>query len=162
MKTYDINQKLAKNFTLREVVNWPQHQVMTEPDKAKATDLALKALNATTLDNAIRVAQFLQSIRDEMNAAFPEYNGRLGLRVMSWLRAKAWELYRKRSGNSQHTTGHAVDIIVIGASATDYPRIMEWIWNRYQEHNGGLARLFRNGRWSFIHFDYGVNRRWEY
>jgi uncharacterized protein YcbK (DUF882 family) len=50
---------------------------------------------------------------------FHEYNGKIGIRAVSWYRPKAWELHRKRSGASQHVTGGAVDFIITGVK-TDF------------------------------------------
>jgi hypothetical protein len=160
--TYNLNERLARNFTLREVVEWPYLQNMTADDQRKANRLAIEALTPSTYAAAKRSAGFLQTIRDDVNAAFPQYNGKIGIQVLSWLRPRAWEIYRKRSGNGRHPFGDAVDIIVTGVTDFDTRVIMQWIWNKHQNHNGGLARLYKNDLWSFIHFDFGPRRRWEY
>lgn len=162
-KIYDLDERLTPNFALREVVEWPKHQTnMTAADRIKAIEMATAALNSSTYSAAKKMAEFLQNVRAAVNRQFPAYLGRIGIRVMSWLRPKPWELYRKRSGTSQHITGHGVDIVVTGVTAFDYGVIMQWIWETYQNHDGGLARLFRDNRWGFIHFDFGRRRRWEY
>ena len=161
--SYNLSERLATNFTLAEVVQWPRLQAtMTPADRQMAERLAIEALNPQTHAEARRAAQFMQTIRDAVNRQFPQYGGRIGIRVTSWLRHREWEIFRGRSGDGQHPTGHAVDITVTGVPDAEHATVMEWIWNNYQSHNGGLARLFRNGRWSFIHFDFGARRRWEY
>lgn len=164
MNTYNLDFRLTRNFTLGEVVNWPRHQAMTASDRALATKLAIEALNDEVIGAATSVAQDLQELRDWVNAQFPKYKGKIGIRATSWLRPKAWELHRKRSGKSQHVTGHGVDLIVVGVDPSDYNSIMEAIFKRYENWNGGLAKsLTKTGRYRFIHLDKRPGRaRWTY
>jgi uncharacterized protein YcbK (DUF882 family) len=154
--------QLTKNFHLNEVTEWAKWQTMSDADKAKATELAKKAMNDDVLFNAKRIAQKLQVIREQVNAQFPEYGGKVGVRALSWLRAKEWELIRGRSGASQHVTGHAVDFIFVGVPQADVQKLMNWAWKDLQQWGGGLARLHRGSRTSFIHLDLGAKRRWNY
>lgn len=159
----NLAQKLTDNFILAEVVHWPNNvSSMSAIDRALAMKLAVENLTPGVIDYAKRIAEQLQMIINRVNAKFSEYKGKLGIRVTSWFRPLAWERHRKRSGGSQHVVGHAVDFIVIGCKASDYSKIMDWIWNELQGWDGGLARLYRNNHWSFIHIDLGRNRRWEY
>jgi hypothetical protein len=159
--TFDLNERIAPNFTLREVVEWPKHQTMTPGDRALATELAYKALKPVTYANAQRVAKDLQVLCVIVNKQFPQFGGRIGVRALSWLRHQEWEMRRGRSGNSQHVHGHAVDFIVTNCGA-DTNKVMEWLFNHLSNWNGGLARMIRNGNYSFIHIDLGPRRRWEY
>jgi uncharacterized protein YcbK (DUF882 family) len=132
--------KITENFWHSEVINWANHQNMTETDRATAIALATEAYNA----------------------AHPEFNGNVGFTVLSWLRPIKWELKRNRSGKSMHTSGNAVDIIVSGVSEANQEKIMRWLWLSLRNWHGGLAKLDRDNRIRFIHLDLGEKRRWEY
>lgn len=158
---------LTTNFQLKEVYEWPKHQAnMTPADKAKATELAKKALNSTTQSHAKIAAVELQRLRGQVNKEFPEFSGNIKIVALSWLRPVEWEHYRKRSGKSQHIYGHGVDFIfeAPGATRDDINKMMAWAWNNYTgSWPGGLARLKRFGNYSFIHLDHRTGRaRWEY
>ena len=158
---FNLDERIAPNFTLREVIEWPKHQAMNPLDRAKAHEMALKALNQRTYENAKKIAKELQNARTLANARFPEMQGRIGIKCLSWLRALEWELYRRRSGKSQHIHGHAVDYIVTNCGhRTD--EVMGWLFREYKDFNGGLARMVRNDKYIFIHLDLGPKRRWEY
>lgn len=156
---------LTANFTLNEALDWGRHQGISAADAQRLRTWQNQAINNQVRANIQAVAEDLQSIRNAVNDAFPAYNGRIGLRPMSWYRPRAWELHRGRSGGSEHTTGHAVDFIAVNVTPQDYPTVMLWIWNHLNAnggYNGGLARLMTSNRWSFIHIDKGRKRRWEY
>lgn len=158
---------MTRNFKESEVWGWPNYQpTMSLADRKMAIRLAQDAVSDETRKNAQLAANELQRLRDLANRQFPEYNGRLGIVVTSWLRPIEWEMYRNRSGKGQHPTGHAVDFIFIAPklSAAKRNRIMEWAWDQYENKwPGGLARLVRGGNYSFIHVDHrGYPARWEY
>ena len=156
---------MTKNFSFSEVINWAKWQGITGSNLTKLNGWIDEAMTDEVKANALKIAQHLQTIRDDVNKEFPQYNGKIGIRAVSWFRPKKWELFRGRSGASQHITGHGVDFIVTGVSSTDYPIVMKWIWDKLNEGtgwHGGLARLFKNNRLSFIHIDLGRKRRWEY
>ena len=71
---------------------------------------------------------------------------------------------QKRSGNSQHVTGGAVDIQAINCSREQTVDIHYWIIEKYKEYNGGLAiKVANNGKLGFIHLDTrGEVARWTY
>jgi hypothetical protein len=158
---YNVNERLTENFTLSEAIDWPKHQTMNPGDRGKARELALKALRPYEYGRIKMIAQHLQKIRDTVNGQYPEMGGKIGLRCLSWLRAEEWELYRRRSGKSRHVHGDAVDFIVTNCGNRTN-EVMDWIYRQIINHNGGLARLKRNGIYSFIHIDLGDRRRWEY
>lgn len=160
----DLEANLSSNFKLREVVDWSRHQQMSATEKALATRLATEALTSQVVGNAKAIAQDLQELREWVNSQFPKYKGKIGILVTCWLRPKAWELHRKRSGKSQHVKGHGVDFIVVGVDPSDYNAIMEAIFKRYENWNGGLAKsLTKTGRYRFIHLDKRPGRaRWTY
>lgn len=153
---------MTTNFSLVEVTTWARHQAMSDADKKKATDLALYEMNDEVEANAKRIAIELQKLRDKINAENPEFKGKLALRILSWFRPKSWELYRKRSGNSQHTKGHAVDFIIIGCGPDKAQELMRKLFEDLKDWNGGLAMSERNNKIGFIHIDLGKKRRWKY
>lgn len=156
--------KLSNNFTWSEVINWMKwHPTITKKEYEAITLMMGEDLTDDIKKGAQNIVdKGLQPIRDKVNAQFPEYGGKIGIRPLSWWRPKRWEILRKRSGGSQHVFGHGVDFIVTGVKSEDYDKIMLWIWNDIRDWNGGLARLYKNKRWSFIHIDLGKKRRWEY
>lgn len=135
---------------------------MSAADRVKATQMATNALTPALVQNARLIAAEMQGLRDDANAAFPQFGGNIGIRALSWLRPLEWELYRKRSGGSEHKKAHAVDFIVVGIPANNVPEVMNWLWNRLRNWRGGLARKMSGSRWSFIHIDLGARRRWTY
>jgi uncharacterized protein YcbK (DUF882 family) len=156
---------MTKNFSEKEVIDWAKFQGITGNDLQLLNKWIEEEFNNEVKANAKLIAVELQAIRGNVNSAFSSYNDKIGIRCVSWFRPKKWELHRKRSGASQHITGHGVDFIITGVTPSDYPVIMEWIWNELNKgtgFNGGLARLYKNNRWSFIHIDLGRKRRWEY
>lgn len=159
----NLDIKLSENFTLREVVEWPKHQSsMTSSDRAKAIQMSTNALDDSAIARARLIAEEMQILRNEANAAFPQFGGNIGIRALSWLRPIEWEIYRKRSGGSEHTNAHAVDFIVVGIPQANVPGVMTWIWSRLRNWRGGLARKMSGNSWVFIHIDLGSRRRWTY
>lgn len=154
--------KLTPNFNESEVLDWWKFQNLSQADANLLKSSIALAYSPEHRANALKIAMELEKIRASINQQFPQYKGKIGIRALSWFRPRSWEVYRKRSGNSQHIHGHAVDWIIIGVSGADYPIIMEWVWQQLQQWNGGLARLYKNKRWSFIHIDLGLKRTWEY
>ena len=112
--------------------------------------------------NAKKIALELETIRAKVRAAYPDYN--IGIRILSGLRPKAWELYRGRSGTSRHTIGDVADwdVIAKGLPVTKRNEIMAWIFKELSDWNGGLAVKYSGNRVSFIHIDLGRKRRWTY
>jgi hypothetical protein len=158
--------QLSKYFTKNDAQNWSRHiSTMSAADKKLATSLAIKHWTPAIERNARNIALKLDDIQDALNAAYiMQYGGKLKLIITSWFRPIEWEIYRKRGGGSQHVLGHGIDLSVIGCNANDYNQIMETLFNLLvkMNWNGGLARLVRSGRYSFIHLDLGNKRRWEY
>jgi hypothetical protein len=154
----------SKNFNISEMVAWPQYQGMPAADLQKCTELIAKNFTAEIAAQGERIMNEAQIIRDWINAKYPQENNKIGLRIVSGFRPVEWELYRKRSGKSQHTKGHAIDFIVVGVDAKKAQMYMNEIYNRLVaiDWNGGLARLYKGGRYGFIHIDLGGKRRWEY
>lgn len=153
---------MTQNFSIVEVTTWARHQSMNDADRKKATEMAMDAMNDEVEANAIKIANELQKLRDKINTENPEFGGKLGLRILSWFRPKKWELYRKRSGNSQHTKGHAVDFIIVGCEQKKAQELTRKLFNDLKDWNGGLAIMERNNNIGFIHLDLGKKRRWNY
>jgi uncharacterized protein YcbK (DUF882 family) len=164
MENVNLDQQLTKNFTLAEVVEWPKLQAMAQEDRQIALKLTLDHLDKKVINSAKKIAGIAQEIRDEVNKAFPEYEGKLSIRVLSWFRPKAWELRRGRSGESRHVLGDAIDFIVAGAKEEHVDEIMTWVFKDLEKENwgGGLAAKKIGAKWSFIHIDMGRKRRWTY
>jgi len=153
--------KLTNNFSLSEVFEWGKFQGLSATDSKLLSDWQKEQWNEKVhLPNAIAIAKDMQSVRDWVNAKYPGRN--IGIRAVSWYRPVKWELHRKRSGASQHTNGGGVDFVITNVAQSEYNRIMGEIFAHLKEYNGGLARLFRNNHYSFIHIDKGRKRRWEY
>jgi hypothetical protein len=146
------------------VLHWAVHVIPAgSADRAKAIELAEKHFTPQVKENARRVAQDLQSLRQRVNAAFPEFGGRIGLRMLSWFRPRKWELYRGRSGNGQHPNGHAVDFTAVNVPPTRHAEVMQWLWDQLQDWPGGLASSRSGNTWRFIHIDKRPTRaRWTY
>ncbi len=127
-------------------------------------------LEAPVLEIQI-LANELQSLRDLVNCKFQKENGReIGVQITSGLRAKEWELFRGRSGNSQHIYGHAADFRFVGVKdARLLKKINEFTIQHYKYWMGGLAHT---KSFSFIHLDHraaeplhisrGYGARWVY
>jgi hypothetical protein len=164
----NLDEQLTPNFKLREVVEWPKRQRgMNAADRQQATLLAIANMTPQLKDAAKKVALELEIIRAKANAAFPEYGGKIGIVPLSWYRPREWEIYRKRSGNSQHVHAHAVDFIVDTPGTQDDPiqieAIMQHIWKHLQDWPGGLAIKYDAGLISFIHIDLRpFKARWTY
>ncbi len=144
--SYYPNIRLAKNFILREAIEWAVHLPMSNEDVRKATDLAMKNLNPQVLVYMSYQAMRLQHLRDSLNRDYPDL--KLRIRVTSWLRPVEWEHYRGRDGTSQHTTGHATDIVVIGAPAELHESVMESAYKKLK-----ILRGFTKKYDTFIHND---------
>jgi hypothetical protein len=152
----DLNYKLTANFTMREVLEWAHQHPMSAQDKAKSIELNHAHFTFDHAVNAVRIATKMQALRDKVNAAFPQYKGRIGFIVTSWFRPLEWETFRGRKGTSQHTTGHALDF-TLSANVTGAERqtIWRWISDELKSHPGGVGRYK-----TFFHVDLGRVRSW--
>lgn len=154
----------SKNFNISEMVAWPMYQGMSAADLTKCTQMIAGAYTTEIALQGERIMNEAQMIRNWINDKHPGENNNIGMRILSGFRPVEWELYRKRSGKSQHTKGHAIDFIVVGVDAKKAQVYMHEIYNRLValDWDGGLARLYKGGRYGFIHIDLGTKRRWEY
>lgn len=160
------NRKITDNFSLYEFIE------ATLP--AEAVALNWKHISEFREAEFIKLANFLQSLRNSINQQFrAENNGNeIGLRITSGFRCKAWERLRKRSGDSQHTIA-AADVQPTNCSPQLAVKIMDHLCKKYHPrttgHFGGFAikrpdiengRILRIG---FLHYDLrGWTARWEY
>jgi len=159
----NLTKKLTNNFSLSKVIHWADNTSMSSSDKELAKKMAIEALTPQVESRAHAVATDLQKIRDWANKQFPEYKGKIRLTVTSWFRPKTWELYRKRSGASQHIHGWAVDFIVSGIPGPDIQKVMAAIFKDLENWPGGLARKMSGSTFIFIHIDKRQKRaRWTY
>lgn len=160
------NQKLTANFSLYEFIE------ATLPKEAVAMNW--KHINEFREAEFIKLANFLQSLRNSINQQFrAENNGNeIGLQITSGFRCKAWEHFRKRSGNSQHTIA-AADIQPTNCPPQLAVKIMDYFFKKHNPRTGGHFGGFaikrpeiKDGkiiRIGFLHYDLrGWVARWEY
>lgn len=157
MKTYP-NNKLTKNFFLYEFIE------ARMPFEAIAMNW--QHIDQFNLEMYEKLALELEKIRKKINGAFSSdlELGEIGLRITSGFRCKEWELFRGRSGNSQHTIC-AVDLQPINCSQKQAIDIMRWISGELgHTWLGGLALHPPGGKGiGFVHLDTrGAKSRWEY
>ena len=147
--------KLTANFTLEEFIDGEMPK--------EAIKMNYDLISDEQRKNIGLIAVELQKLRDKTKAEFGSKF--TGFKITSGLRQKAWELKQKRSGNSQHTKGWAVDFQPICANE-DYMIIFNWIFKQLENFNGGVAQKKPNlkaGLKGFIHLDLrGSRARWEY
>ena len=147
--------KLTTNFSLKEFMEGEMPKEAIKMNYDLLTDEQRKNIGLIAIE--------LQKLRDKTKA---EFGSKFTcFKVTSGLRQKAWELKQKRSGNSQHTKGWAVDFQPICANE-DYLIIFGWVFKQLENFKGGVAQKKPNikaGLKGFIHLDLrGVRARWEY
>lgn len=147
--------KLTANFTLEEFIEGEMPK--------EAIKLNYDLITVEQRKNIGLIAEELQKLRDKTKAEFGSKFS--GFKITSGLRQKEWELKQKRSGNSQHTKGWAVDFQPI-CDKEDYLIIFYWVFKQLERFKGGVAQkkpdLLR-GLKGFIHLDLrGSVARWEY
>ena len=139
----------------------------------QAIELNWKNISEFNIENAQKLAGFLQLLREAVNNKFKDKNGgnEIGLIVTSGFRCIEWEKIRKRSGASRHTQSDAADIVP-NCSYELAVEIIQWMYEVFNPlttgHIGGFAikkPTYENGNIKaigFAHFDFGKKRRWEY
>lgn len=116
-----------------------------------------------------RMAARLEAVREDTNRKFVSDTGakEIGLQVTSGWRCRAWELYRNRTGRSQHTIG-AADVIPVNCSNEQRAEIMQYWEVKYLPRDsgweGGFAIVLPKGdKHGFAHFDNRAKAaRWTY
>jgi hypothetical protein len=157
--------KLTKNLNRSEAFDWHKHHGVFGTNLKNLKQWQKEDHTPTVEANIKAIAEEVQIIRNEVNKAFPEFKGQIGLKITSWFRPVKWERLRGRTGSSQHVTGNAVDFIAVNIPSNKVVEAMDWIWeylNKGPGWKGGLARLYKNKTYGFIHIDLGRKRRWEY
>jgi hypothetical protein len=91
----DIYQKLSPHFSLYEFT-WGGTQMPQESKRFFSDEIITEKIEAMKY-----LAEQMEKVR-ELLGNFP-------IKIHCALRPYKWELYRKRSGTSQHITGNAVD-----------------------------------------------------
>jgi hypothetical protein len=161
MRTID-NYKLSANFSFWEFV---EGTVMSKQGHA------MNWKNIKQCDRLLqkKMAESLQHVRLVINQNFKHKNNNkeIGLEVTSGWRCTEWELFRGRSGKSQHPIA-AADVIPTGVSKELSDEIILWLNDKYSPRqngwNGGFAIKRPTKTTSgFAHFDIrsGI-ARWEY
>lgn len=117
------------------------------------------------------LAEDLEALRSEVNFIFKEKNGgkTIGLEITSGFRCLAWEIYRKRSGQSRHRWD-AVDFRPTNVSKELSQEIIWWLHKRYSPRIGGWEGGFaiaepdlEKGKTGFVHIDRRDKiARWTY
>lgn len=157
------NIQLTPNFSLYEMIE----------GKLPPEGVAMNWENIALVDlsRIQEAAEHAQLIRDLINQNFKSDTGKseIGLQINSGWRCREWELYRNRSGESQHTIA-AYDAVPVNCSLKQAAEIIAWLhYKHYRHYNGGLAMKkpkIKAGEIvsaGFIHFDFrGVKARWTY
>ena len=147
--------RLTTNFTLEEFIEGEMPK--------EAIKLNYDLITVEQRKNIGLIAEELQKLRDKTKAEFGSKF--TGFKITSGLRQKEWELKQKRSGNSQHTKGWAVDFQPI-CDKEDYLIIFGWVFKQLERFKGGVAQKkpdLSRGLKGFIHLDLrGTPARWEY
>jgi zinc D-Ala-D-Ala carboxypeptidase len=91
----DINQKLSEHFTLLEFT-YGGTQMPPTSKRFYTEEIILEKLSIMKF-----TATQLEKVRELL--------GNMPLKIHCGLRPYEWELYRKRSGKSQHVKGNAID-----------------------------------------------------
>ena len=127
------DRQLTKHFRLYEFL---EAQMPWE-----AISMNWKYIQPDHIDRWERMALELEKVRKLVNdnyksdINFPE----IGLRITAGYRCKEWELFRGRSGNSQHTIC-AVDFQPINTSREFAAKILQFVYDKYYHWwAGGLA-----------------------
>jgi len=162
------DRSLTRNFRLYEFIE--------SALPFQAVWLNWKYINEFQEHEYQRLAEYMQCVRNMINAEFRQGNGgnEIGIRVTSGFRCLAWEMIRNRPGTSQHTVLAAADIQPTGCRPAMAVEILAWLFQKYSPishgHKGGFAiknpTLDANGKIlsvGFAHFDLRAQvARWEY
>jgi len=156
------NQKLTDHFWLYEFLEaqMPQEAIAMNWKYIKESDIPVWKFLADDLEKM----RTLVNENFTSDIGFPE----IGIRISAGYRCKEWELFRGRSGNSQHTVC-AADIQPTGCSREQAVKIIHWIFVKYNEWwSGGLAMKSPSKQGNilligFLHIDPRNKRaRWSY
>lgn len=136
----NLNKQLTKNFKLGEFLTskfYNRHQQRK----------VLQSVDYRILENIHELADNLQVLRDVIGKP---------ISINIGFRPKWWELEKGRSGNSKHTKGQAVDIVVSGMTPFKVSWAIEELIDEGKIKQGGLKAYN-----TFVHYDIrGYNARW--
>jgi hypothetical protein len=123
---YDLNHKIAKNFTLAEALYLPTWQLHAFP------------ANESIYRNILLTAEKMQLIRDYFNKP---------ISIHCWYRPHSYNQLIKGAKNSAHTTGEACDFHIDGISVDE---VMKELTQKLDEWN---IRMEANWGKSWCHVD---------
>lgn len=162
MQQIDRSLRLAKNFTLKEMIEGPAIN-------GTYYEMFWKALTPALIKNLTETAVELQKIRDAVNLKFKDYFGlkpedEILLLVNCAFRAPAYEVSRNRKQDGTHPKGEAADWYLKSKLTGRILPLMPVyrMLNNEWKYKGGLAI---NLKQNFIHSDVRVTnppRRWSY
>lgn len=171
--------KLSRYFSRYEMIEAKLPVVSDNRGNIIADAKAMNWKNIAEYNEARYVALCLRmdEVRISINKQFRSdvnTSRDIGLLVTSAFRCREWELYRRRSGTSQHCVGAAVDVQPTNCSPELSVKIIAWLKDKYwpttSGWKGGFAikepTMGRSGEISsvgFAHFDgRATNARWTY
>ena len=157
MKTIEDRQ-LTKHFRLYEFLEGSLPY--------EAISLNWKHINETEVFYWETMALELEKLRKLINENFVSDLGfpEIGIKITAGFRCKAWELFRKRSGNGQHTIC-AADIQPTNCTRIMAVEILKFVYKKYDPYwNSGLAICHpAKDTIGFVHIDFRrVRARWTY
>lgn len=166
----DMNAQVTPNFTMKEAFDWIK---LFNQDKNFIAQYYNWCGEDWTLEKQrrlLREFKRLQAYRDAVNRKFPEFGGRIGVRITSGVRPRSYEVAKGRGPiDSRHRYWDALDFdIVLNGEAFPEPKrsgILRWLWTDIDaNHSGGAAISYRqDGTVAFIHTDgRGERKRWRY
>lgn len=135
--------KITDNFRLEEFI---ESRFYTE-EHQKQVWVSYYAQENELLKNIIKLAFNLQTLRDELKQP---------IRINIGYRPEWYELYKNRSGGSQHCLGKAADIVVDGYTPQEVAETIERLILEGEMLQGGLKAYD-----TFVHYDVRRKRaRW--
>ena len=159
----NINRPITQNFNLREAFTWAKKWLTTE-QYDRYLEECEKEHTPEKEAALIRELKRAQTYRDALNRKFPEFGGKIGVRITSGVRPLWYERLKGRAGGSRHVQWDALDFDITSVSEPKRSAILKWLWLDIDaNHNGGAAISYRqDGTIAFIHVDSGRKRRWKY
>jgi uncharacterized protein YcbK (DUF882 family) len=159
----NINRPITQNFNLREAFTWAK-KWLTTLEYNRYLEECEKEHTPEREAALIRKLKRAQTYRDALNRKFPEYGGKIGVRITSGVRPLWYERLKSRAGGSRHVQWDALDFDITGVPEPKRSAILKWLWLDIDaNHNGGAAISYRqDGTIAFIHVDSGTRRRWTY
>ena len=161
----NMNAQVTPNFTMKEAFDWINFFNRDKTFIEQYYKWCVEDFSPEKEQRLLREFKRLQAYRDAVNRKFPEFGGRIGVRITSGVRPRLYELEKGRSGNSRHASWDAFDWVITGVPEPQKSEIMKWLWLDIDaNHSGGAAISYRqDGTVAFIHTDgRGERKRWRY